>query len=203
MRKTIFLICLIFLNIACMKKLLAQNSIPQEAYHDPRIIGTWRSYFSSEDYWGQNTTIPSELKYLYATIEITFKPDSSYRMSVKTAAVEETVVYTIFEEKNRKTYKIKNDTPLVVEGTYYFDGEKLYIQNSYSRSVYLKRFNLPDLQELLVDNASINIEWDLMSFSLDFRNPFPAIKEKLIRKNKEDIDDIYFFRHFKKSANEK
>ena len=191
MRKTLFLICFIFLSIARMKELSAQNSISQEPYHDPRIIGTWQSVISWEDYY---KNVPIELRHIRVAMEITFAEDSSYYMTVNTATVEEKRTESLFGGKTKITYNAKNNEMLTVKGAYHFDGDKLYIEDSDSRSMYLIKFMMYGLQEDITAEATTNISWDVKRFTLKSGNPFPAIINTIIgKKTLRYADGFYKF----------
>lgn len=172
MRK--FKYCIIFFSVVCVSSLFAQGN-----YRDSRIFGTWRSVIFLKDIYND---IPTELIGVRAVMEITFAEDWSYYMIVNTAEVEAKLIKSLFGGHSKRTYKGRSYDTMVVEGKYYFDGEKLYIDDSDSRYMYLHKAMIPpDLWEDISNQSVINISWDVKNFTLKgYTSPFPAIINTLI-----------------------
>lgn len=188
MRK--FKYCIIFFSVVCVSSLFAQGN-----YRDSRIFGTWRSVIFLKDIYND---IPTELRGVRAVMEITFAEDWSYYMIVNTAEVEAKLIKSLFGGHSKRTYKGRSYDTMVVEGKYYFDGEKLYIDDSDSRYMYLHKAMIPpDLWEDISNQSVINISWDVKNFTLKkYPGPFPAIVNTFIATRTST--DLELFTNFHK-----
>ena len=166
MRK--FKYCIIFFGVMCVSSLFAQDN-----YQDSRIFGTWQSVIFLKDIYSD---IPTELTGVRAFMEITFAEDWSYYMTVNTASIEQKITKSLFGGgHSKRTYKGRSYDAMIVEGKYYFDGEKLYIDDSGSRNMYLQKNMTPDLWSNVSNDTFIDISWDVKGFVLKYHTLFPAI----------------------------